>query len=62
MKIGDKVLLKDIPANDIAKLEPYKDKVGEIINHDNVDPPEFIRVSFDGKFYEDMLAWRVFLL
>lgn len=61
MKIGDRVALKEIPEND--KFKRFKGIVGEIVNHDNDNPPKFVRVTFDGgKFYEDMLAWRLFLL
>lgn len=61
MRVGARVLLKDIPQND--RFKHFKGIVGEIINHDNDNPPKFVRVTFDGgKFYEDMLAWRLFLL
>ena len=61
MKIGDRVKLKDIPENDRWHLKPYLEKVGTVINIDNCSPPQYLRVSF-GKFYEDMMIWRVVLL
>ena len=62
MKIGDRVALRDIPENDEPRFRSYKGLVGEIINHDHGTPPTFLRISFDGRLYEDMLVHRVMLL
>ena len=60
MKIGDRVILRSIPENNMWHLKPHVGKIGTIVNVDHAKPPKFLRVSF-GRFYEDVLTWRVML-
>lgn len=63
MSIGDKVKLKDIPANNHGWLLAYKNMTGRIVDHQartDKKPPIFVRVSFkNNSEYEDLATWRV---
>ena len=63
MNIGDKVKLRDIPANNRPWLQAYKNMTGRIVDHQvRIDqkPPIFVRVSFrSNSDYEDLATWRV---
>jgi len=63
MRIGDKVKLKDIPANNREWLQAYKNLIGRVIDYQartDQRPPLFVRVSFkNNSNYEDLASWRV---
>ena len=63
MNIGDKVKLRDIPANNRPWLQAYKNMTGRIVDHQvrmDQRSPLFVRVSFENDSeYEDLAAWRV---
>ena len=63
MNIGDKVKLKDIPANNGKWLRAYKNMIGRVIDHQTRSdqrPPLIVRVSFrNDNYYEDLASWRV---
>ena len=63
MNIGDKVKLRDIPANNRPWLQAYKNMTGRIVDHQvrtDQKPPIFVRVSFrSNSDYEDLATWRV---
>tara|TARA_R110002074_G_scaffold237291_2_gene409224 strand:- start:153 stop:353 length:201 start_codon:yes stop_codon:yes gene_type:complete len=63
MSIGDKVKLKDIPANNRGWLSAYKNLTGRVVDFQtrtDHKPPIYVRVSFKKDCgYEDLAAWRV---
>jgi hypothetical protein len=63
MSIGDKVKLRDIPANNRPWLQAYKNMIGRVVDHQTRSdhrPPIYVRVSFrNNNEYEDLAAWRV---
>jgi len=63
MRIGDKVKLRDISANNREWLSAYKNLIGRVVDFqtrtDN-KPPIYVRVSFkSNSSYEDLASWRV---
>ena len=63
MSIGDKVKLRNIPANNRQWLQAYKNMIGRVVDQQarsDRKPPTFVRVSFrNNSDYEDLATWRV---
>jgi hypothetical protein len=63
MSVGDKVRLRDIPANNLKWLQVYKNLIGKIIDcqaRSDQRAPKYVRVSFGDDFsYVDLAFWRV---
>tara|TARA_R110000824_G_scaffold400593_1_gene608396 strand:+ start:1923 stop:2144 length:222 start_codon:yes stop_codon:yes gene_type:complete len=63
MSVGDKVKLRNIPANNLKWLQVYKNLIGKIIDcqaRSDQNMPKYVRVSFGNEFaYVDLAFWRV---
>ena len=63
MSIGDKVKLRNIPANNREWLQAYKNLIGRIVDYQmrsDKGPPKYVRVAFrNNNDYEDLATWRV---